>query len=344
MKAIVMNQPGHVDLIERPSPTLPKDQVLLRIDRVGFCGSDLAAFRGVNPLVTFPRIPGHEIAATIVEIGSDVRADLRVDQRVLVIPYSNCGHCAACRRQRPNCCQNNQTLGVQRDGAMCEYFTVVPDKVLVSETLSSAELALVEPLTVGFHAVARGQVSDADTVAVIGCGAIGLGAISGAAYAGARVIAIDVEETKLATAKACGATATIHSKSQDLHSALVSLTDGRGPDVIIEAVGLPACYRTAVEEVAAAGRVVYIGWAKEPVQYDTTPFVYKELDIRGSRNALRCDFERVIEMLEQGNFPLDLVITQAVPLREAAGALRDWDAYPDRVTKLHVALTEASYD
>ena len=138
--------------------------------------------------------------------------------------------------------------------------------------------------------------------------------------------------------RACGADETINSVTENLHDRLQSLTDGHGPHVFIEAVGLPACYRSAVEEVAPTGRVVYIGWSKGPVEYDVTPFVYKELDIRGSRNAVVEDFRRVIAMLEKGDFPLDEVITMTTSIDDAPEAMREWDSDPGRFTKIHVEL------
>ena len=339
MKAIEIRRPGDVALVERDAPAPQADELLLRVCRVGYCGSDLAAFRGANPLVTYPRIPGHEIGAEVAEVGSQLRGKWQVGQRVLVLPYSNCGACAACRHGRQNACVKNQTLGVQRDGALQEWIALRPSALIASETLTLEELALVEPLSVGFHAVARARIGPSDTVGVIGCGAIGLGAIVGAAYAGARVIALDIDSSKLLKAQACGAHVLLNTRDDGLHEKLIASTDGHGPDVMIEAVGSPDCYRLAVTEVASVGRVVYIGWAKGPVEYDTTPFVFKELDILGSRNALRADFDRVISMLEQRRLPLETLITQTVPLAEAADALRRWDAHPDQTTKLHIELT-----
>ena len=171
MKAIEISKPGVVCIAEREKPTPNRGEVLLKVNRVGYCGSDLGAFKGLNPLVTYPRVPGHEIGATIVELGADVQG-WTIGQEVLVIPYSSCGECSACQKERFNCCMNNETLGVQREGMLCEYATAPVEKLIASEKLSLQELALVEPLTVGFHAVARGQVSESDTVAVIGCGRI----------------------------------------------------------------------------------------------------------------------------------------------------------------------------
>jgi len=338
MKAVEITSPGVVNIVERPAPTLAAGEALLRIRRVGFCGTDLSSYRGVNPLVAYPRVPGHEIGAVIEQLAPDVKGSWRLGQQVLVIPYTNCGQCAACRTGRTNCCARNQTLGVQREGAMTELIAVPVAKLIASERLSVAELALVEPLTIGFHAAARGRVTSADTVAVIGCGAIGLGVIAGAAFRGARVIAVDVDDQKLALARRCGAAEAINSAASDLHASLQSLTGGHGPDVIVEAVGSPATFRLAVDEVAFAGRVVYIGYAKAPVEYDTKLFVLKELDILGSRNALPGDFADVVRMLEAGSFPVESVITQTVDFAAAAEAFRQWSETPASVTKIQLAI------
>jgi threonine dehydrogenase-like Zn-dependent dehydrogenase len=199
-------------------------------------------------------------------------------------------------------------------------------------------LALVEPLTVGFHAVARGRVSKTETVAIFGCGGVGLGAISGAARRGATVIGIDIDDAKLFLAQAAGAHFTIHSQRDQLNERLQELTAGRGPDVVIEAIGTAATFRAAVEEVAFTGRVVYIGYAKEPVSYETRLFVQKELDIMGSRNAGPDDFRAVIEMVQQGGFPVDQAISKIVPLAEAAAALEAGSAFPTKFSKILVRV------
>lgn len=338
MKAFVINEPGKTDTIELEQPTPGPGEVLLRIRCVGFCGTDLSTFRGLNPLVSYPRVPGHELGATIEQLGEDVPSSYAVGQQVLVIPYSNCGECTACKQDRVNSCRNNQTLGVQREGGMVEYFVAPYGKLLTSEKLGLEELALVEPLTVGFHAAARGRVSSEDTVAVFGCGAIGLGVIAGAAARGARVIAIDLDDAKLELAQKCGATVGLNSGTESLHDRLQEMTDGHGPDVIIEAVGLPQTFRAAVEEVCFAGRIVYIGYAKAPVEYETKFFVMKELDIMGSRNALPEDFENVITLLESGKFPIDDVVTTTVPLSKAGELLQQWNDNPGNFTKIHVSL------
>ena len=337
MKALVLKKPGEAVIESVAEPANSADQLRLQVRMVGLCGSDLNSFRGKNPLVSFPRIPGHEVSATIVS-GSPVDPSLATGVTVTMSPYTSCGQCAACRRQRPNACQFNQTLGVQRDGAMTEFITMPAEKLFPSK-LSLKELCLVEPLTVGFHAVARGRITTADTVAVLGCGGVGLGAISAAHFAGARTIAIDVDDAKLEIARKAGAAHTINTDRESLHSKLLELSDGCGPDVVIEAIGLPHTFTAAVEEVAFTGRVVYIGYAKELVAYETRLFVQKELDILGSRNALPEDFRKVIRMLEEGRFPVQDAVTTIAPLEDAPELLQEWSAHPARFTKIMVQVS-----
>lgn len=338
MKAFFIQQPGETEIREIDTPSPAEGEVLLKVRRVGFCGSDLNTYRGKNPMVEYPRIPGHEIAATIEQLGPGVSRTWETGTNVTVSPYTNCGTCSSCRVGRPNACQFNQTLGVQRDGALAEYIVAPAEKLYRADTLSLEELALVEPLTVGFHATDRAGITPRDMVAVFGCGAIGLGAISGAIFRDATVIAIDIDDAKLAIAKKAGAQHTVNTSREDLHAALRDIVPD-GPSVCIEAIGLPLTFRAAVEEVAFAGRVVYIGYSKEPVSYETKLFVQKELDIRGSRNALG-DFADVIQMLQAGRFPWRDVITQIIPLDQAGEALANWDADPAAVTKILVNLDE----
>ena len=334
MTAFTITAPGKSEFREIPAPVPTAEEVLIRVRLVGYCGSDLSTFRGLNPLVSYPRIPGHEISGIIEAVGAEVPSAWQPGLAVTLSPYTQCGECAACRQQRPNCCRRNQTLGVQRDGALTEFIAVPWRKLFSSPALGLRELVLVEPLTVGGHAVARGQVAVGDTVCVLGCGAIGLGAIAGAAFRGARVVAVDIDTGKLALATKAGAAHALDSGRCDLHTELQALTGGEGPDVVIEAIGLPATFTAAVDEVSFAGRVVYIGYAKHPVEYQTKVFVQKELDIRGSRNALSADFETVIRLLEARRFPLAEVVTRVYPFREADQALADWHAAPASFTKI----------
>lgn len=297
MKAFRITKPGHTEITDIPKPSPRPGEVLVQIRKVGFCGSDLATFQGRNPLVSYPRIPGHEISAIIEAVTPEVPSSWVPGMNVTVIPYTNCGSCTSCQRQRPHACQFNQTLGVQRDGALTEYLIVPWQKLVVAPALSETHLTLVEPLTVGFHAVARGHIEARDTVSVLGCGMIGLGAIAGALACHARVIAVDIDDNKLVTAREVGAAHEVNSKTSELHQAILDLTAGQGSDVVIEAVGSPETYRAAMEEVAFAGRVVCIGYVRQEVSLATRFFVQKELDILGSRNATARDFETVARYL-----------------------------------------------
>jgi 2-desacetyl-2-hydroxyethyl bacteriochlorophyllide A dehydrogenase len=216
-------------------------------------------------------------------------------------------------------------------------FIVMPRDKLYPAKLTPKELCLAEPLTVGFHAVARTRVTANDTVAVLGCGGVGPGAVAASNSLGARTIGVDVDDDKLQRARAAGAVHTINSTHEVPHDRLLQWTEDRGPDVVIEAVGTPATFRAAVEEVAFAGRVVYIGYAKEPVSYETRLFVQKELDILGSRNAQPEDFHAVIQLLEARKFPADQAVSLIVPLEEAGSALRSWSENPSRFKKVLVS-------
>lgn len=336
MKAFVLQQPGEARIETVPDAKAGEGEALLRVRRVGLCGTDLSSWRGKNPLVSYPRIPGHEIAATVVELPHGAQG-LRVGMDVTISPYKSCGACAACANGRPNACLNNQTLGVQREGGMTELLACPVEKLYPAK-LNLTELCLVEPLTVGFHAVARGRVMEKDTVAIFGCGGVGLGAVAGAAHRGARVIGIDVADEKLEIARKAGAQETIHSGRQNTADALRKLTGGHGPEVVIEAIGLPETFRAAVEIVASTGRVVYIGYAKEPVCYETRFFVQKEVDILGSRNAQPENFREVIAMLEAKQFPADSTVTTVAPLDEAPELLRAWSDNPGQFSKIQITL------
>ena len=339
MKAFYIIEPGKSELRDIPEPQMKNDEVLLKVYHVGFCGGDLNAYRGTFPLQEYPTVLGHEVGAVIQDTGSDVPAHLKAGTKVTLSPYESCGECSSCKNDRPNACRDNRTMGVRRPGAMTEYISVPWGDLYTSEVLSTKELALVEPLTVGFHAAARGRVSAEDTVAVFGCGLVGLGVIAGAAAKGANVIAIDIIGRKLETAAAAGAQHIINTGEMDLHETLQELTGGSGPDVCIEAVGRPETYTAAVQEICFTGRVVFIGYAKQNIEFETRLFVQKELDILGSRNCLG-DFPGVIDVLEKKRFPVDDVISKIIPMDGAASALSAWNDSPGDFTKILVTTTE----
>jgi threonine dehydrogenase-like Zn-dependent dehydrogenase len=337
MRAFFLTDIGKTEIRDIDPPLMTDDEVKLRVEMVGICGGDLNGYRGTFALQEYPVVLGHEVGAIVEDVGKNVPGHLKPGMKVTISPYKNCGVCYSCTHGKPNACIDNRTMGVRRPGAMTTYIAVPWQDVYSSDKLTTKEMALVEPLTVGFHAVARGRVLTGDKVAVFGCGIVGMGVVAGAAAAGGEVIAIDIADKKLEDAVKAGATHTINTEKQDLHQTLSDLTNGFGPDVIIEAVGLPSTFLSAVEEVAFTGRVVYIGYAKIPVEYDTKLFVQKELEVFGSRNCLG-DFPAVINMLEQGKFPVDHVISKQITMDEAGETIADWDKNPGKYTKIMVDL------
>ena len=339
MKALFLTEVSKTELREIEKPIPRPNQVLLKVGMVGFCGGDLNGFKGLFELQEYPNILGHEVGATIEEIGAEVPNNFKIGMRVTLYPYLNCGKCISCRKGRRNACQDNKTMGVRRPGAMTRFIVVSWEDLYTSEKLSLRELALVEPLTVGFHAAARGRITNQDRVAVIGCGIVGMGAIASAVNRGAEVIAIDIDDSKMEIAKKIGVAHTVNTSKVDLHDALLNITNGDGPDVIIEAVGNAITYRTAVDEVAYTGRVVCIGYAKSPVEFNTGIFVRKEIEILGSRNCTT-EFPEVIAYLEKGMFPVDDVISKVVTLDQAGQALADWATNTTGITKIMVDFND----
>jgi threonine dehydrogenase-like Zn-dependent dehydrogenase len=337
MKALFLTQVGKSEVFEIDKPIPKSGEVLLKVEMVGFCGGDMNGFKGLFPLQEYPNILGHEVGAVIEELGEDVPSHLRIGSKVTLYPYLACGTCVACRKGRPNACKTNKTMGVRRPGAMTRFVCAPWQDLFVSDQLSVRELALAEPLTVGFHAVARGRVDSQDIVAVLGCGIVGLGAVAAAVNRHATVIAIDLDDAKLEIARKIGVLNTINPSKEDLHQRLQEITNGDGPDVIIEAVGSPSTYRSAVEEVAFLGRVVCIGYAKAPVEFNTSLFVQKEIEILGSRNCVgKSDFPEVLSYLEAKKFPVDDVISKVISIDEAPETLKSWAENPQGIIKIMI--------
>ena len=340
MKAIQIISERQMGVVELPEIEMKANEVLLRMEYVGFCGSDLSTWLGRNPMVRMPVVPGHEVGAVIEEVGADVPDGLKPGMVVTVNPYTNCAGCASCRNGRVNACEHNETLGVQRWGAMRERIALPWEKIIPAGGLDSRTCALIEPMSVGFHAVSRAQVTDIDVVMVIGCGMVGMGAVVRSAQRGAMVVAADIDDGKLALAREMGASYTINTRTEDIHARLREMTSGFGPDVVIEAVGSIPTYQMAIDEVAFTGRVICIGYAKTEVSFHTKLFVQKELDIRGSRNALPSDFRAVIRYLERGTCPVDALISRVVKPDEASAAIGQWAEQPGKVFRILVKFME----
>ena len=336
MKAVRIAAPMEMGVAEIEKPVLGAGEVLVKIRYVGFCGSDLNTYLGRNPMVRMPVVPGHEVGAVIEEVGEGVPANLEKGMVVTLNPYTNCGHCASCRNGRYNACEHNETLGVQRQGVMCEYAALPWQKIIPAGDIPVRTCALIEPMSVGFHAVARAGVTDSSYVMVIGCGMVGLGAVMRASLRGAHVIAADIDDEKLALAREAGAAYTVNTMTDDVHAKIQEITGGLGADVVIEAVGSPVTYVMAVNEVGFTGCVTCIGYAKSEVAFQTKLFVQKELDIRGSRNATPADFRAVINCINTGRYPVEKFISRVVKPEQAAEAMKEWSENPGKVFRILV--------
>lgn len=336
MKAIQIPGLQQMAVVDLPKPEAKTGEVLLKMEYVGFCGSDLNTFLGRNTMAKDNVIPGHEIGAVIEAVGEGCPDTLKPGMVVTVNPYTNCGHCASCRNGRFNACQHNETLGVQRDGAMREYMALPWQKIIPVKGTTTRDAALIEPMSVGFHAVDRGQVTDIDTVVVFGCGMVGLGAVVRAVQRGATVIAVDLSAEKLQISKELGAKYGINSKEENLLEKVMEYTDGYGADCVIEAVGSPVTYTGAIDIVSFTGRVVCIGYAKSGVEFQTKYFVQKELDIRGSRNANPSDFRAVQKYLETAKVPMDRFVSGIYTPETAKEGMEKWAAAPAQVFRILV--------
>jgi L-galactonate 5-dehydrogenase len=337
MKAIVIEEAFKVKAIEIPEPKVGPMDVLLEMRYLGLCGSDLNSYRGLMPFVTFPRIPGHEISAVVIGKGAEVPDTINIGDYATVSPYTNCGVCPACKQGRVNCCEFNKTLGVQRDGALTERIAVPFEKVFVSKNLSLRELALVEPMSVGYHGANRGMVAETDTVMIIGCGTIGMGALAAAVRKGAYVIGVDIDDTKLAQAKKFGAHYTINSLKENVKEVILKLTNNEGASVVIEAAGSPATFNMALDCVCFAGRIATIGYSKNETGIKTQVIVSKELNLFGSRNALRV-FPAVINMFEKKVMPFTDMITKVFSFDEAPDAFKYWHENAGTVSKILIEV------
>jgi threonine dehydrogenase-like Zn-dependent dehydrogenase len=333
MKAFAITAKKTIQEIEKEEPAPESNEIVLEVHYIGLCGSDLNAYRGLMPLVTLPRIPGHEISGIIIDKGNLVPDSFKIGDKATVSPYTNCGICPACRAGRINTCEFNQTLGVQRDGALTEKIRIPYNKVYSNEKLSLQELVLVEPMSVGYHGANRGEVKETDTVLLIGCGTIGIGALCSSVRKGATVIALDIDDTKLEIAKKFGATCIINNKKENTLSRIMELTGNEGVNIVIEAAGNPETFVLALEAVSFAGKVISIGYSKEEVHFNSQLIVRKELNIYGSRNALRV-FPSVIQMFERKEKPYVNLITKIFPFDQVPEAFKFWDENPGMVTKI----------
>lgn len=344
MQALSLDAPRQFRFVTIATPGQPgPGQVRLRVHRVGICGTDYGGYLGKMPFYSYPRIPGHELGVEVVAVGDGV-TQLKVGDRASVEPYLNCGVCYGCQRGHSNCCPDNKTLGVMCDGGMTDEIILPAHKVHASDSLSYEQLALVETLGIGCHAVDRGRPTADESVLVIGAGPIGLSAIEFARLSGAKVIVMDMAAHRLEFVRqSLGVPLTIAvdpSEPQAALAQLVEMTDGRLADVVIDATGHHLSMAGALNYAATGGRIVYVGITQTDIPIPHPPALHRrELSILASRNALPKDFRRIIGLIESGEIDTRPWITHRAPLGEIIDRFPQWLDPTSAVIKAMVSVT-----
>ena len=319
MKAIVIENPNKIEIREIPMPEVREGEALLKIKCVGICGADVASYTGNQPFTTYPRIPGHEFSAEIVEIPENDRG-LKKGDIVTCNPYFNCGTCYSCQRGLVNCCTDNQTMGVQRDGAFCEYVAMPVERIFDGQGLSSEELALIEPFAISQHAVSRAVIKDTDTVLVVGAGPIGLFALLAAKQKCKKIVVADILDNRLDLAKEYGADAVVNTKNQSLEEFTNEFTNGNGFDVCIEACGAPETFLGCIDSAAFGANIILIGNGKRETSFIHSVILKKELNIHGSRNALKADFLNNIDLVKNRKADVMKMVSAVYDMADATKA------------------------
>jgi 2-desacetyl-2-hydroxyethyl bacteriochlorophyllide A dehydrogenase len=342
MKTLILETPGRIAAADTTEPGQPAaGEALVRVHRVGVCGTDIHAFNGKQPFFSYPRILGHELGVEVVAVGTGV-ANVKVGDRCAVEPYLNCGKCIACRRGKPNCCTDLKVLGVHTDGGHRERILLPAAKLHPSAKLTLDQLALVETLGIGAHAVERAGLDAGENVAVIGAGPIGLAVIQFALAAGARVIVIDVNEGRLAFCRdrlGLAAADLIDARSADVVAKLKELTNGDLPTAVFDATGNPKSMAASFEYPAHGGKLIFVGLFPGDVTFNDPNFHRRELTLFASRNARSADFPRILQLIEDGKVDTTPWITHRAPLADVPALFESWTKPEAGVLKAMIELT-----
>jgi 2-desacetyl-2-hydroxyethyl bacteriochlorophyllide A dehydrogenase len=323
MKTLVCTTPGTFEYVTGEKPVLTQGNAIIKIKRIGICGTDLHAFEGTQPFFSYPRILGHELSGELLE--SDSAEGFEKGESVTFIPYFNCGVCIACRSGKPNCCTAIKVCGVHVDGGMAEYLSVPSHTLIHGEGLSFDELALVEPLAIGAHGVRRADIQKDEFILVIGAGPIGLGTMEFARIAGAQVIALDINDSRLAFCKdKLQVPHVVNAQSSDVLEQLKEITGGDMPTVVIDATGSLKAINNAFQYMAHGARFVLIGLQKENISFSHPEFHKREATLMSSRNATRQDFEHVIASMKAGLVEPTTYITHKVQFDEVKDEFQSW--------------------
>jgi 2-desacetyl-2-hydroxyethyl bacteriochlorophyllide A dehydrogenase len=337
MKTIIINHPGEVEIIETEKPSAKPGEALLKVLYGGICGSDLGTYRGTFAYADYPRIPGHEFSAEIIEIGPNDKG-LKPGMIVTSNPYFNCTKCYSCQRGLLNCCEHNETLGAQRDGAFSEYITMSIERIYDGKGLPAKTLALIEPFCISYHGVSRAHIKQGDKVLVIGAGTIGVLAAVAAKSQGGEVYIADIAPQKVEYAvKTFGLAGGIFNDStENFVQKCMDTIHGNGFDVAIEAVGMPGTFQNCIDVAAFGGKIVLIGVGKKNLDFNFTLLQKKELDVFGSRNALKEDFLELIDLVKNGTVDLQKIITNTYKFDDAAKAFEEFDKNAANMLKVMI--------
>lgn len=316
MKSIVCTEPNKMGIVQTENiDTVEENEVLIQMKRIGICGTDIHAYAGNQPFFTYPRILGHELSGIVKNVGSKA-GNIHVGDKVAVIPYMHCGTCISCRNGKTNCCISMQVLGVHKDGGMAEYMKVPASHVMVVNELSLDDAAIIEPLSIGAHAIRRAEIKQDETVLIIGAGPIGLGVARFAKLQGAKTIIMDLSEERLAYCKEWADCDAVVHAGGDVEEQLLALNHQELPSIVLDATGNKHSMTQAFDYVAHGGKLIYVGLVKDHITFFDPDFHSKELTLFASRNALREDFEYVIQCMEQGEMK-EGYITNRISFDEA---------------------------
>jgi len=322
MKTLICSAPRQFEYAQIPEPEPIKNHAIIKIKRVGICGTDLHAYEGTQPFFSYPRILGHELSGEIVACDDTA---FKIGDAVMIMPYFSCGSCIACRRGKPNCCAQINVFGVHIDGGMKEYISVPTQYLIHGEGLNYDELALVEPLAIGAHGVRRAGIQPEDFVLVIGAGPIGIGTMELAAVSGAKVIALDINETRLKFCKEqLGVHATINATDNNALEQIKALTNNDMPTTVIDATGNLKAINNGIHYLAHGGNYVLIGLQKEAFSFSHPEFHKRETTLMSSRNATKEDFKFVIANLKAGKINPKNYITHTVTFDEVKEHFESW--------------------
>lgn len=338
MRALLLKQKYQLEMAECSQPVRGEEEALIRVIAVSVCGSDIHSYKGENALLTYPRVMGHEVCGEIAEAPAD--SGFVPGDRVVLIPYLNCGHCIACRKGKSNCCEDLTVYGVHKDGAMVEFITApISHLMKLPSGIDVRAAAVIEPLAISAHAVWRAQVQPGETVLVAGAGPIGLGAAEVARTYGARVLIADTDEKRREFVKQqFGYEQPLNPLAPDYRETLTQLTNGDFPDKIIDSTGNNHSMEANIKNLSQGGRMVYVGIWQGDLTFRHLDFHKREMELLGSRGARREDFQYVIDCIAQKKLFPERFITHEAPFAKSKEAMEEWISKGGEVFKAVITM------